>query len=539
MVRITLVILALIQFVLSIALSPPSFGQDWELRVKPRGTLRVVDLLLPSVSTMLNYAEGLVTLDKDNNWAPCLAQDWRWIDERTIEFKLRGGVTFHNGEKFDAEAVRVNWEEYRRMENPRPLRHRGYVIPDETVFEIIDEYRVRFTLPEPDGMAFVKFQWFLQIAPAFFAEHKFEERNYGYLQEAGPWGTGPFKFVEGSVPYAGPSDRLVLEAYEDYWDLEYPKVKKVVFDNTLIGDRKEAMRLCMENEGAVDIVSHIRPLDTLRVAESPFAKVVKSRDVAHFGGIFNQRKKDSKWRDIRLRKAVNYAVNRKELRNYGAKGNAFNLGGFIPPGAYGNNPDLALYTYDTPKARSLLAEVGYPDGFEVKIITPEAWKLEAQIIGKMLERIGLRPKLDVLTQPDFWGKFYIPSLTKPPEEQDWDIAVYHVYDWTGHTGATFLTYGVLEESDFRWIEYDQVYEEMFTDMARTVDSGAQEEKIRQMVQYIYDRALIIFIYSPLTLCAVNEEVSFVPQKLQYLRLKETSVTDNHWSVRAEQGSDEE
>jgi ABC-type transport system substrate-binding protein len=82
-----------IQFSFSIALSPPSLAQEWALR-RPRGTLRVVDLFLPSVSVMHNYAEGLVTLDKDNNYVPCLAEDYRWLDDRTIEFRLREGVRF-------------------------------------------------------------------------------------------------------------------------------------------------------------------------------------------------------------------------------------------------------------------------------------------------------------------------------------------------------------------------------------------------------------------------------------------------------------
>jgi len=470
-------------------------------------------------------------LDKDNNLVPCLAEDWRWTDDRTVEFKLREGVRFHNGERFNAEAVRVNWGEYRRMKTPRPGRF--YLLPDETVLEIVDEYRVRFTLPEPDGMPFIRFQWFFQIAPAFFTEHKFDEGNYGYFPEPGPWGTGPFKLVEGNLRFVRPSPRIVLEAYEGYWDARYPKVKRVIFDNTLLGDRKEAMRLCREQEGAVDIVSFIRPLDTLKVAESPFAKVVKSRDDMLLFGLINQRKKNSKWRDIRLRKALNYAINRKELWKYGAKGNAYNLGGFIPAGACGHNPNLTLYTYDTPRARSLLAEAGYPDGFEVKILTPEAWKLETQIMRRMAERIGLNASFDVLPWPEYQRKIYVPLLDKPPEEQDWDIAIWTSRDIFGNTGATFLSYGFIEESDYRWIEYDPVYEEMWKEMARTVDTEAQEVKIRQMVQYLYDRAHAVFIYSPLTLYAVNKEVNFVPQKFHFLRLKETSVTDNHWSVRGE------
>ena len=70
-------------------------------------------------------------------------------------------------------------------------------------------------------------------------------------------------------------------------------------------------------------------------------------------------------------------------------------------------------------------------------------------------------------------------------------------------------------------------------MIRTVDSEVKEEKIRKMVQYLCDRAYALFIYSPLTLYAANKEVNFVPFKDGYLNLKETSVTDNHWSVRAE------
>jgi peptide/nickel transport system substrate-binding protein len=375
---------------------------------------------------------------------------------------------------------------------------------------------------------------FFQIAPAFFADHKFDDKNWAYLSEAGPWGTGPFKLVEGGVPFGRPSERLVLEAFEGYWDRRYPKVKRVIFDNTLIGDRKEAMRLCRERQGAVDLVTHIRPLDTLKVAESPFAKVVKSRDVTLLNSWFNQRKRGSKWRDVRSRRAVNYAINRKELWKYAAKGNAYNLEGFpLPPRAYGYNPNLTPWTYDTTKARALLAEAGYPDGFEVKIITSEAWQLEAQIITRMLWRIGLKVTFDVLTYPELLGKIYIPILDKPPEEQDWDMELGILADWWGNTGASLLTLGFIEDSDIRWIEYDSVYEEMWKEMARTVDPKAQEEKIRRMVQYVYDRAYTLSVYSPLSLYAVNKEVNFVPPKDYYLRLKETSVTDKHWSIRAE------
>jgi ABC-type transport system substrate-binding protein len=192
-------ILAYLPFNLGMILPIPCFGQDWAHRVKPRGSLAVVDLFQVPISVMLNYAEGLVTVDTDNKFVPCLAQDWRWVNDRTIEFKLREGVRFQNGEKFNAEALRINWEDYRRLECPRLTAVSN--LPDETIFEIIDEYRVRFTFPEPDGLALVKFRWFFQIAPEFFKEHRIPENSWLYLTEPGPWCTGPFKLVEGSAAY--------------------------------------------------------------------------------------------------------------------------------------------------------------------------------------------------------------------------------------------------------------------------------------------------------------------------------------------------
>jgi peptide/nickel transport system substrate-binding protein len=293
------------------------------------------------------------------------------------------------------------------------------------------------------------------------------------------------------------------------------------------------MRLCREEEGAVDIVSFIRPLDTLKVAESPHAKVVKSKDIVSLCGMLNMRKRGGKLGDIRIRKALNYAINREELWKYAAKGNAWNFGGYIPEGGYGHNPNLKLYTYDTEKARSLLADAGYPDGFEVNLITYEALSLEAQIISKMLERVGLKVKLNVRTYAEYFRKIYIPLLDKPPEEQEWDISLRNWQDYYGNTGATFLTFGFLESSNIRWIAYDQTYEDMWKDMARTVDREEQEKKIQQLVQYIYDNAYFLFVYSPITLYAVNKEVNFVPQKFLWMRLKETSVTDKHWSLRGQ------
>lgn len=243
------------------------------------------------------------------------------------------------------------------------------------------------------------------------------------------------------------------------------------------------------------------------------------------------RKHGSKWRDIRLRKAINYAINREELWEFCAKGNAHSLGRLIPRGASGYCPDQKLFRYDTAKARSLLAEAGFLNGFEVNIISPASAKLETQIIGKMLERVGLKVKVDIFSFADLHHKIFIPMLDKRPEEEEWDIAMFNAIDLYGNSGALLLNFGFVEESDWRWIEYDPIYERMWGDMAKTKDSKLLEAKTQELARYVYDRAYLLFIYVPLSLYAVNKEVDFIPQKCGLLRLKETSVTENHWSLR--------
>jgi len=139
-------------------------------------------------------------------------------------------------------------------------------------------------------------------------------------------------------------------------------------------------------------------------------------------------------------------------------------------------------------------------------------KLEAQIIKRMLERIGLKVTLDILTFPEMMRKTYVPLMDKPYEETDWDISFWRPLDWAGHTAVSILVFET-DRSDWRMIEYDGVYEKMWEDMARTVDRKAQEEKIRQMAKYVHDHAYRIRIYSPISLYAVNKEVNFVPRSL--------------------------
>jgi ABC-type transport system substrate-binding protein len=122
----------------------------------PQGELRIVDKdLFNWVHVTWNVFEHLIELDPEGRLVPRLATGWQWLDERTLEVTLRHGVTFHNGEKFDADIVKLNWDENMRLRQPH-LAGEFLNFKPGSRLEIHDLYRVRFVFPEPDGGALVK-----------------------------------------------------------------------------------------------------------------------------------------------------------------------------------------------------------------------------------------------------------------------------------------------------------------------------------------------------------------------------------------------
>lgn len=122
----------------------------------PRGELWVVDKSpLNFVSITLNVFDHLLWVDKDGKLVPQLATAWHWRDDRTLEMRLRQGVKFHNGEMFDAEIVRLNWDEYNQLHIPSILGDITKFKPGSKL-EILAPYTIRFIFPEPDGGALYK-----------------------------------------------------------------------------------------------------------------------------------------------------------------------------------------------------------------------------------------------------------------------------------------------------------------------------------------------------------------------------------------------
>jgi peptide/nickel transport system substrate-binding protein len=346
--------------------------------------------------------------------------------------------------------------------------------------------------------------------------------------------------VEGFSKPDVRSDRIVLQANIDYWDpTRFPRLQRIIFDNTL--DQKKAVELVKTGEGQVDVVTELRPLDTLRVAESPFAKVMKNRSaLLTMFGQFNMLKTGSPWRDVRLRQAANLVINREDLIRYAAKGNGVIIPALLPGRTFGHDPDLQPYPYEPAKARALLHEAGYPDGLAISLIAPEDLEVQATVVGKMLEQGGFTVTLEILGPSAFEQKTILSHLDRSPEHQPWDIALTSNHAEGGDfIGPFFLYHYYALDGSSDWVVEEPELRRLYEEVMSTVDLERQQQLVRQMERHTHDQAYFLSLYNPIQLFAVNTAVEFVPYVTTLLKLAETSVTEQHWSVRKQKAAVQE
>jgi peptide/nickel transport system substrate-binding protein len=268
----------------------------------------------------------------------------------------------------------------------------------------------------------------------------------------------------------------------------------------------------------------------LRVAQSPLATVVKNRgSLLTVFGQFNMRKAGSPWRDVRLRQAVNYAINRTDLIQYGAKGNGVIVPALIPAQEFGHDPALTPYGFDPAKARDLLREGGHPEGLAITLIAQEDLEAQATVVSKMLEQVGLKVELQTLDPVTYNRKTLLSGVDQPAEKQTWDIALTSMLDLLNFP-AYLLYWQFALEGPSAWVTDATRLRELWEQSLRTVDRDKQRAIFQQMERHTRDQAYFLFLYNPVQLYAVNKGVQFVPY-VGSLNFAETSVTDQHWSVR--------
>src|SRR5690625_2558657 len=362
-----------------------------------------------SLTPEIQVVEHLVALETGTaQIAPGLATSWEANDDASVwTFTLREGVSFSDGTPFDAEAVKFNFDRWNLLDHDYNFVDEGksftsftYVFggyhgdPDYQIesVEVVDEHTVAFHLTGSYGYfpQQLSASYFGLHSPAAVAEHGVE-----YGTPAGPIvGTGPFvlkEWIDG--------DRVVLERNDDYWG-EPAGVEEIVFR----GIESSTTRLAELEAGSIDMALNLSPESYDVVAgSSDFRPVSAESDLVL--GYIGMHQAQEPFDDVRVRHAMAYALDKEAIVDafYGELASVANE--FVPPGLFGRL-EQDPYGYDPEKAKSLLAEAGYPDGFDTEfwympVSRPyyPAPKDIAEAVVSYLGDVGIRAEL----MTEDWG----------------------------------------------------------------------------------------------------------------------------------------
>ena len=329
--------------------------------------------------------DALVKPMPGNLMAPSLAESWTVsADQKVYEFKLREGLKFHNGDPFTAEDVKFSFH-----------RSKGSKILHGKVREIVvvSPSRVRFVLQEP-WPDFLTFYGTMVTGAGWIVPKKYVEQvgNDGFKKH--PIGLGPYKFVSNI-----PGVELVMEANESYWR-KMPSVKRLVFKSV----PEATTRLAMLKRGEVDVAYLLDAPMAADIKKDPNLKLAFSGAIGTFYLDFlDQADPKSPWHDRRVRLAASHALDRKALSEAETLGASRPTGNMVPP-KFEFALTLEPHAYDLARARKLLAEAGYPNGFDAGDLYPwPPYSAMGEAVGNFLGAVGIKSRIRTMERAAFYS----------------------------------------------------------------------------------------------------------------------------------------
>ncbi len=414
---------------------------------------------------------NIKTLQLEGN----LAESWRAVNETTWQFKLKRGVKFHNGEPFDAAAVKFSVE---RMLNPKQAAPGRTSIATIDHVDIADTYTVNVITRAPFPLLPVRMS---PVGDAGFAVK--------------PVGTGPYKFVEWVK-----DERLVLEANKDY-HRGAPAIERLVFRPV----PELTTRVAALLSGQADLVSDIPPDQTGKIQGSGTAHV----EVSTLGGFVIMVKMTNylmpgPWQDARVRKAINYAIDMDTIIKTVLEGYGQVLGVPLEKEAFGFNPNIKWYGYDPERAKALLREAGYAGGFEMTLHAPNRRYMNdievMQAMAQMLGKVGIKAKVEVWEQSIYTTKWRKRELL-PAYMTAWGGA--GVFD------GDLLSSSVHSKSALA-IFKDEALDKMLEEAQATSDPERRKAIYWKAQELIYEQAPIIKAYQQAHIFGVSNRLDWKP-----------------------------
>jgi peptide/nickel transport system substrate-binding protein len=339
---------------------------------------------------MVMYAlhDALAKAMPGNSTAPSLAESWQMSpDGRVYEFTLRKGVKFHNGDTLTAEDVKFSFDRYKGA-SAKAIHDRVAAV------ETPDPLKVRFRLknPWPDFMTF----YTAASGAGWIVPKKYVEKVGDEGFKKAPVGAGPYKFVSFN-----PGVELVMEAFEGYWR-KTPSVKRLVFK--VITD--ESTRLAALKRGEVDVVYSIRGELAEELQRTPgLALKPTVIQAPQWVSMLDQWDPKSPWHDRRVRLAANLAVDRKAINQAITLGHS-RLTYSIIPSTFDYYWQPPGYEFDPAQAKKLLAEAGYPNGFDAgDYYLDISYANVQEAIASYLQGVGIKTKLVSRERASHWSTY--------------------------------------------------------------------------------------------------------------------------------------
>jgi peptide/nickel transport system substrate-binding protein len=398
---------------------------------------------------------------------PSLAESWSMSkDGRTYDFVLRKGVVFHNGDPLTAEDVKFSFERYRGSA-AKLLKEKVEAV------RVVDPHRVRFHLKEP-WPDFMTFYGTPATGAGWIVPKKYVEQVGDDGFKKAPIGAGPFKFVSMK-----PGVEIVLEAHDKYWR-KTPKVKTIVLKSVTEG----ATRLAMLKRGEVQIAYKTDGPLGEDVKRDPNLELVYSGGIAPWWLEFlDMNDPKSPWHDRRVRLAAAYALDKKALSDAETLGASPVTGSIIP-----REFEFALpvdpLPYDPKKAKALLAEAGYPNGFDAGTITPvPPYHSFAEAVANYLGQVGIRTKVQKMERAVFFDKRKKKELT----------GLCLCANGGFGNAVTRLEINVVSTGIYSTVK-DAEIDRLFAEQSKEADTKKREAILKQIQQLVVDRAYFAGIY---------------------------------------------
>ncbi|MBM4420902.1 MAG: twin-arginine translocation signal domain-containing protein [Chloroflexi bacterium] len=323
--------------------------------------------------------EGLVRQDASLAYVPSLATSWE-SSGLTWTFKLRQGVRFHDGSAFDASSVKFVFD---RIQGPERTLVTGTWTPLLDKVEVVDAFTVRFTTKYVDPLFYTRVSGGSQTS--IFSAEAF--KKFGKDMARNPVGTGPFKFVQWVK-----DDNITLERFDGYWG------GAPFLDRVVVRPRPETeSRVIGLESGDIQLAIRLNPEHIERVEKNSRLKLIRNDTQRHYYTGLNLQKKP--YSDLRVRQALNHAIDKDSLIKNTLVGLGKPQGGLIPVGAPGY-VELPGFKYDPARARQLLADAGYPNGFSANFVGTKGIYLKdfeiEQAMQQMWRAVGVNIDLTIV-----------------------------------------------------------------------------------------------------------------------------------------------